>query len=78
MKGVKKLKEFQALVLSHYDFVSKENNKKYTGTKYLVSLGDFGSVEANGPAETSFPELSVCKVKLAYDHGKFRVTEVIK
>lgn len=72
------MKEFQALVLSHYDFVAKDDNKRRTGTKYLVSLGDFGSVEANGPAETSLPELSVCKVKLAYDHGKFRVTEVIK
>lgn len=78
MKGVKKLKEFQALVLSHYDFISKDNNKKYTGTKYLVSLGEFGSVEANGPIENSLNELSVVKVKLVYDHNKFRVSEVIK
>lgn len=72
------MKEFNALVLSHYDFVNKENNKRYTGTKYLVSLGEFGSVEANGPIEEGLSELGVVKVKLAYDRNKFRVTQVIK
>ena len=71
------MKEFQALVLSHYDFVN-DKGKNYKGTKYLVSLGEFGSIEANGPIDESLDVLSIVTVELTYKDNKFRVIKVIK
>lgn len=71
------MKEFDALVLSHYDFTN-DRGKHYSGTKYLVSLGQYGSIEANGPAESNLDILSEVKVELTYKDNKFRVIKVIE
>lgn len=72
------MREFEALVLYHYDFIDKKNGKPRQGTKYLVSLGQFGNVDANGPLDKSLSELDVVKVELTYKDNKFRVINVIK
>lgn len=66
------MKEFNALVLSHYNFTN-DKGKTYKGTKYLVSLGEFGSVEANGPLDESLNVLDVVSVELTFKDNKFRV-----
>ena len=71
------MREFEALVLSHYDFIN-DKGKRYTGTKYLISLGQYGSIEANGPVESNLDILSEVKVELTYKDNKFRVMKVIK
>lgn len=71
------MREFVALVLSHYDFIN-EKGKHYEGTKYLVSLGEFGSVEANGPLQKGLTELDTVNVELTYKDNKFRVIKVIE
>lgn len=71
------MKEFKALVLSHYDFTN-DKGKRYSGTKYLVSLDQYGSIEANGPAEPTLDVLSEVQVELTYKDNKFRVVNVIK
>lgn len=71
------MKKFDALVLSHYDFTN-DRGKHYSGTKYLVSLGQYGSIEANGPAESTLDVLSEVKVELTYKDNKLRVINVIK
>ena len=71
------MREFEALVLSHYDFIN-EKGKHYEETKYLVSLGEFGSVEANGPLQKGLTELDTVNVELTYKDNKFRVIKVIE
>lgn len=71
------MKEFNALVLSHYDFIN-EKNRKFQGTKFLVSLEGYGSVEANGPYTPELDILSEVIVKLTYKDNKFRVIEISK
>lgn len=68
------MKEFKALVLCHYDFTN-DKGRRYTGTKYLVSLGCFGSVEANGNLNNKLNILEEVTVKLTYKDNKFRVVE---
>lgn len=71
------MKEFNALVLSHYDFIN-DRNKKFQGTKFLVNIGIYGSVEANGPYTPTLDVLSEVKVTLTYKDNKFRVIELVK
>lgn len=71
------MKEFNALVLSHYDFIN-EKNRKFQGTKFLVNLGEYGSVEANGPYSPELDVLSEVIIKLTYKDNKFRVVEISK
>ena len=71
------MREFEALVLYHYDFTDK-TGKVRQGTKYRVSLGQFGIVEANGPLDETLSVLDLVKVELTYKDNKFRVIKVIE
>lgn len=71
------MKEFNALVLSHYDFIN-DKNRKFQGTKFLVNIAPFGVVEANGPYAPNLEVLSEVKVILTYKDNKFRVIELVK
>lgn len=71
------MREFEALVLYHYDFEDK-NGKEVSGTKYLVSLGKYGTAIANGPFEEKLLPLMEVSVELAYENRKFKVKKVIK
>lgn len=70
------MKEFNALVLYHFEF--DKNGNHYEGTKYRVSLGEFGLTEANGPLNLSLDPCSVVKVHLGFKNRKFYVIDVIK
>lgn len=69
------MKDFDALVLMHYDFTN-DKGKQFKGTKFLVSLGTYGSVEANGPYTPDLDILSEVHLSLTYKDNKFRVKEV--
>lgn len=71
------MREFEALVLSHYDFTN-EKGKHYEGTKYLVSLGQFGSFIANGPLQKGLIEFDTVNVEITFKDNKFRVIKVIE
>lgn len=69
------MNNFKAIVLCHYNF---ENSKGRTfqGTKFLVDLGNYGSVIANGPYKPDLVAFSEVDVILTYDSFKFKITEV--
>lgn len=71
------MKEFNALVLNHYDFTNKQG-KAVKVTKFLVSLGQYGSIEATGPLQNNLDILQEVSVELTYKDNKFRVIKVIK
>lgn len=69
------MKEFNALVLAHYNFVDKEG-KEVKRTKLRVSLGEYGVVDLTIPLEESLEILSEVKVELTYKDNKFRIVSV--
>ena len=71
------MKDFNALVVTHYDFVNKQGREVKT-TKLIVSLGEFGTQVVNTPLANDIDVLSVIKVRLGYKDNKFIVDSIAK
>lgn len=71
------MKEFNAIVLAHYNFTDNKG-KEVKRTKLLVSLGEYGTTECTIPLDESLDILQEVKVTLGYKDNRFRVNDVIK
>lgn len=60
------MKTFNALVIAHYDFTNKEGRAIKT-TKFLISLGEFGTIVACHEKGNELDLLSETFVTLKYD-----------
>lgn len=72
------MKEFDALVIAHYDFTDKKTGKKVHTSKMLVSLGEFGSCELCSELANDCELLSVVKVQLGYKNNKFVINSIAR
>lgn len=66
----------KAFVIDHYDF--EKNGKHYTGYKFMLDLGKYGSVYANGQCDQDLKLFTEVEVVCSYSYGKWNVSEVIK
>ena len=71
------MKDFDALVLCHYDFTDKEG-KVVKKTKYRVCLGKYGTEDICGPLDNTQDIMSEVHVELTYKDNKFRIVNVKK
>lgn len=71
------MKEFDALVIAHYDFKDRKDGRDVKTTKLLISLEQFGTIELCSPLANDLELLSVCKVELGYKNNKFVINNVI-
>lgn len=66
----------KALVIDHYNF--EKNGRKYEGYKFIINLGTYGSVYANGQSDDELKLFNEYDVIVSYSYGKWLVNEVIK
>lgn len=69
------MKEFNALVVAHYDFTNKLGRKIVT-TKLIVNLGEYGTIEVCSDLANDYDLLSEIKVHLGFKDNKFVIDSI--
>lgn len=72
-------KTFNALVIAQYDFTDKKGVNVKT-TKFIVSLGEYGTIEDCNVQGNDLDLLEEVQVTLYYDENKkkLKIKEIIK